>query len=267
MKKGTHHTEESRRKLSEITKQLWSGVNYRTHMIEVHKGQKSWNKGLTVEQDSRIARPWLGKKRAPETIEKIKKAKTGKKVMFSPEHLTNLRAAIKCGKDSPHWKGRIEKICPICYKIFKVRQSKENRIYCSRQCYFEDKITKERLKKMQGMNKGKKLSKEHIKKCLRRRIPSSLEEKFQKIIDKYNLPYKYVGDGSFIIDSYNPDFINVNSKKIAIEVYARYYKRRHDLSIDRWKEERTKVFNRYGWKIIYFDETEVDDDYVLSKIK
>ena len=114
-------------------------------------------------------------------------------------------------------------------------------------------------------NSGTRIfTKEHIRKVLTRRIPSSLEELFQKIIDKYNLPYKYVGNGAFTIDHYNPDFININGQKIAIEVYARFYKLRCNKTIEEWKEKRSKVFKKYGWKIIYFDETEVKEDKVLA---
>ena len=111
---------------------------------------------------------------------------------------------------------------------------------------------------------GRKLSKEHIKNALKRRIPTSLEEKFQKIVNKYNLPYKYVGNGKFFIETYNPDFINTNHEKIAIEVYARYYKLRNSKTINEWKIERSKTFKKYGWKIIYFDETEVNKNNVLK---
>ena len=107
-------------------------------------------------------------------------------------------------------------------------------------------------------------SPETLKRILHRRIPSSLEEKFQSIIDKHNLPYKFVGNGSFTIGSYNPDFINTNSEKIAVEVYARYYKLRNHISIKKWKEERNKVFREYGWQIIYFDETQVNKNNVLN---
>jgi len=108
----------------------------------------------------------------------------------------------------------------------------------------------------------------YIRKSLRSGKPTSLEEKFQKIIDKYNLPYKYVGDGKIFIERYNPDFINTNHEKIAIEVYARYYKLRNNKSIEKWKEDRQKVFNKYGWKIIYFDEIELNSEKnVLIKIK
>ena len=109
-------------------------------------------------------------------------------------------------------------------------------------------------------------TKEQIKNLFRRRIPTSLEEKFQSIVDKYNLPYKYVGDGSFIIGRYNPDFININSEKIAIEVYARYYKKRNHDSIENWKTKRSEVFRQYGWQIIYFDEIEVNKENILNKL-
>lgn len=116
------------------------------------------------------------------------------------------------------------------------------------------------------VHKGKKLTKEQIRKTLRRRIPSSLETRFQKIIDKYSLPYKYVGDGKIFIERFNPDFINTNSKKVAIEVYARYYKSRRPESIEEWKRQRSRVFKQYGWSIVYFDETEVTEENVLKKL-
>lgn len=115
--------------------------------------------------------------------------------------------------------------------------------------------------------KGRKLTKDHVRKILTRRTPSSLEEKFLGIINKYNLPYKFTGDGSFMIENCNPDFINVNGDKIAIEVYARFYKNlRFGNKIDEWKKDRANLFMKYGWKIIYFDETEVSDDNVLHTL-
>jgi len=114
--------------------------------------------------------------------------------------------------------------------------------------------------------KGKHLSKEHVRKILTRRTPSSLEKKFQGIIKKHNLPYKFVGDGSFFIEQFNPDFINTNSEKIAVEVYASFHKKRLFGNIEKWKEERQAIFKKYGWTIIYFDETQVNEKCVLSKL-
>lgn len=125
-------------------------------------------------------------------------------------------------------------------------------------------------KKMLGKNNpfyGKHWTEEQLKNILYRRIPTSLEEKFQSIVAKYNLPYKYVGDGSFIIGRYNPDFINTNSEKIAVEVYARYYKKRNHTSIEDWKRKRAEVFKQYGWRVIYFNEIEVNEENILNKLK
>ena len=131
-------------------------------------------------------------------------------------------------------------------------------------------FTKEWRENMSRAKKGKMPkniellhSPENIKKALRRRIPTSLEEKFQEIIAKHNLPYKYVGDGSFMIGKKNPDFININSEKIAIEVYARYFKKRDNRDIEQWKQKRNRVFRKFGWKIIYFNEVEVNEENVL----
>lgn len=134
-------------------------------------------------------------------------------------------------------------------------------------------MSEECKKKISQAKKGKRpknydmlRSPEMVKKALTRRIPTSLEEAFQKIIDKHNLPYKYVGDGSFMLGHYNPDFINTNSEKIAVEVYARYYKQRDGRNIEQWKITRRETFKEYGWDIVFFDETEVNTAQVLQKL-
>ena len=128
-------------------------------------------------------------------------------------------------------------------------------------------VTDERIKRGVEKRIGRIKTKEEIKKMLRRRIPTSLEKKFQSIINKHNLPYKYVGDGSFIIGHYNPDFINTNSEKIAVEVYARFYKQLDNRNIEDWKKQRSKVFAKYGWSIIYFNEKQVNENNVLEILK
>ena len=115
--------------------------------------------------------------------------------------------------------------------------------------------------------KGRKLSAEWIRKSLRRRTPSSLEQKMIQIIKKFNLPYKFVGDGKFFIERKNPDFINCNGQKIAIEVYCRKFKTKlNNLNIEQWKQERQDIFNRYDWKILFFDETQINEKFILKTL-
>lgn len=111
------------------------------------------------------------------------------------------------------------------------------------------------------------LTKEQIRNILRRRIPSCLEKQFQNIINKHNLPYKYVGNGKFFVERFNPDFINTTSEKVAIEVYARYYKLKRPESIEEWKKKRAEVFKSYGWKLLFFDETEISEKNVLGALR
>lgn len=109
---------------------------------------------------------------------------------------------------------------------------------------------------------------ETIKKALRRHPISSLEEKFQKIVDKYQLPYRYVGNGQFFIERKNPDFININGEKKAVEVYARKHKEKlRNMTIEEWKKERQDIFAKYGWKIVFFDEVQLNEENVRSTLK
>jgi len=108
---------------------------------------------------------------------------------------------------------------------------------------------------------------ERTRNCLQRRIPSSLEEKFLAITKKHDLPYKYTGDGSFVIGHCNPDFVNTNNEKIAIEVYAKYFKEINGRNILRWKHIRRQKFAKFGWQIIFFDETQVKEEFVLTTLR
>lgn len=120
-------------------------------------------------------------------------------------------------------------------------------------------------------NKGKKtrpLSKEHIRKVLKRRPMSGLEIKFLHIVEKYKLPYKFVGNGKFFIERKNPDFININGEKKAIEVYWKRHKENiRGINIDEWKSERSKVFSKYGWNLIYIEGAEMTELKVLERLK
>ena len=80
------------------------------------------------------------------------------------------------------------------------------------------------------------------------------------------MPYKFVGNGEFIIAGKNPDFINTNGQKIAVEVYYKRHKEQFRDGVDSWKQERQELFNQYGWQIEFFDALEVNDDIILGRL-
>ena len=115
--------------------------------------------------------------------------------------------------------------------------------------------------------KGRAPSAMEIKKALRRRTMSSLEIKMIGLLARRGLPYKFVGNGDFSIGRKVPDFINCNGEKIAIEVFCRKHKEMFRGGLDRWKTERTAIFNSYGWRLIFFDETEVNEYEVVRRLE
>lgn len=115
-----------------------------------------------------------------------------------------------------------------------------------------------------AFKKGRKLTVAQIKKCLARREKSSLEIKFEKIINDHNLPYKFVGNGEFTVGRKNPDFVNTNGKKIAIEVFYKRHKNEFRGGIENWKKERTGIFKQYGWDLLFFDETQVNENSIIN---
>ena len=97
--------------------------------------------------------------------------------------------------------------------------------------------------------------------------PTSLEKEMIEIIDRNNLPYKYVGDGEFILGGKCPDFININGEKIAIEVRSKevckYFTK---ISPKKYKRNRIEHFSKYGWKcFVFFGK--LDENEILNKLR
>ena len=190
-------------------------------------------------------RHWLGKKRSQET-----RVKMG-------AHHRSMKGSL-----SPSWKGGPILIkCEICgkekyYQKWKVDRGQGR--FCSNAC---------RGVWVSRTTKGRKLTPDQVRNALRRRTPSGLELKFLHIVKEHSLPYRYVGNGAFFIEQFNPDFINTNHEKVAIEVYAKFHKELDGRTEESWKRKRSRVFKKYGWKVIYFEAKEVSEERVLSKLK
>lgn len=185
-----------------------------------------------------------------------------------------------------HTQNFINKMCNYCKEVFFATpgQLKRGRgRFCSRKCKDNFQIGKQsafsgkkhtaeanqknRLAHLgsNNANFGRKLSRETIKKILHRRPLSKLELKTQSVINKYNLPYKFVGNGKFFIENINPDFININGEKKALEVYWEKHKIMfRNKTIQEWRSERIKIANKYGWKMLFLEASDFSEQNIIN---
>jgi len=235
-RKGCSLSELTKKKIGETNRKVGTYILSEERKLELkvyRKNKKSHRKGLTLEQE-------YGKEKALEIRKRSSLSHKNKKPTYQ-----FIKGGIPWNKN----KNMID-LVPNYVNPFAGK-----------------KHTEKSKEKISLKFKGKKLSKEHIRKSLIRREKSSLEIKFENIIDKNNLPYKFVGNGEFFIERKNPDFVNTNGEKIAIEVYCRKHKEMfRNKTIEIWKQERSEIFNQYGWNLLFFDETQVTEDKVLSVI-
>lgn len=63
--------------------------------------------------------------------------------------------------------------------------------------------------------------------------------------------WRYVGDGALIIDGKNPDFVNVNGKKLLIELFGDYWHKGQRPS------DRAKIFKPFGFRTLVIWEREL----------
>lgn len=101
-------------------------------MTMFKKGYIPWNKGLTIEEDKRLAQPCLGRCHTKERIEKIRAGNLGKEV--SKE--SRLRISLsKRGNKSHFWKGGVSKPHEIIrksteYKLWREAVFKRDNYMC-----------------------------------------------------------------------------------------------------------------------------------------
>ncbi len=135
-------------------------------------------------------------------------------------------------------------------KGIPMREESKKKLQESNRKYFADLSCEEKEKWLKNVFKG-----------LRKR-PTALEKQLISMIEDNKLPYKYVGDGQFILGGKNPDFLNVNGKKQVIEAFGCFWHDVFDVA------ERIEHFRQYGFDtLIIWEDEMADTDAVISKIK
>lgn len=265
-------------------------------MSELTKGQKISLKkmGHTVSPEQRAKQSMALKGRIPSPEEKINQAKGASKfkgIKRSPEVCANVRAGmLRAGvRPSPQCIEAGHK-ARLAYHPTPEQAEKKRLANIGKHSAPKSEETKVKIRET---CKSRKWKPEHIearRQGLKRKWASLTPEQRNSWIKSAmrgcaRLPNKpevivrdmlmaiapnewqYVGDGAVIIGGCNPDFINVNGRKLIIEVFGNYWhgiKARYNSTPD----ARQAIFGEYGYKTLIIWESEVKDSQVLeSKIR
>lgn len=172
----------------------------------------------------------------------------------------------KCGKKTTSKKA---KVCKSCYieslknkKPYNYKGGRPKCVDCGKliwngftRCHVC--ASKKRWKSQEYRTRQVELTLKGL--AIRPNKPETIVKNLLEIIAPNK--FKYTGDGSFVLDRYNPDFIANDEKKI-IEVYGDYW---HNIPSNKQKDQgRLKVYNQHGYSTLIIWEHELED---LLKIK
>jgi hypothetical protein len=93
--------------------------------------------------------------------------------------------------------------------------------------------------------------------------PHKPEKQLSELLeDIYPTEWKFVGNGSLIINGLNPDFANINGKKLLMEMYGDYWHKNDNPA------DRIKLFAKYGYNTLIIWERDLrNTDKLREKIQ
>lgn len=291
---GKYHTEETKRKLREVWKRRVREDPKREHILAVLRGEASVKKcgGWTNYH-------WVYGRNNPEGYRK-KMSKAGKvggkkahgkphpwcagskNHMHRPESKAKFAEYRRNGafdnfrydwENTPLWKKKLraEKISlalkgkPKPWLCGDKNPSKRSKVKRKIREYWQNPIHRNNQRVKQLEHWGNPENRENRLRAIFagcKLRPTSVERRFMEICEKYNLPFRYCGDGSLLIGFKNPDFVESNGRKICLEVFGKYWHEPED------EGKRIKHFGKHGWKCLVIWEDELKDkDCVANRVK
>ena len=210
-------------------------------------------KKLTKEHKKKLSESLKGRKFSDEHKERISKSNKGKNhgvkgKLFTEEHKKKISNGLKGklknkGKNNPMY-GKTGINSPIYGRRHSVDSKKKMSEYQLK--IWSDKSFRD--KQIKAMMSGNRIK------------PNKQELLLLNILNKlYPNEWKFVGNGEIIINGKNPDFININGKKLLIELFGNYWHRNSN------PEDRIKCFAPYGYKTLIVWERELENANNLTK--
>lgn len=157
--------------------------------------------------------------------------------------------------------------------------NKENPKYGQDNGFFGKKHSKETRNKISTIQKRTsafhRLNKDEAFQLKRMKAmeirPTKPESLLISIINKYSLPFDYIGDGKKMIGHVNPDFIHNDGRKVCIEVFGDYWHNRKGMMWHQTEEGRKKYLSKYGYEtlILWEHEFKLDnaEEIILNKME
>ena len=158
------------------------------------------------------------------------------------------------GQRNSNYRGGKLVVCDNCgQKIYRApyRIEQQEHHFCNSKCMGEWQSTStEFAKKVFGANQLK---------------PNDQELFLENILEENYLPYKYVGDGQFILGGKCPDFLNINGQKKLIELFGKYWHNPKYFPNVQSPQDRIDYFAEYGFKTLIVWEQELKDKTSLKE--
>jgi len=210
------------------------------HSTKIRPGVKGYKHSQETKEKIRESRKNL----SAETLKKMSEAQRGRK--HSEETLKKMSEAHSGKKNHNYGKPMSEK---------------QKRVL--------SELAKRRCSTLQWKEKMEEIWK-------KRRVPKSYtlpERIFIEMCEKHNLPFRYTGDGSFWIKNLNPDFVDCNGQKIAVEVFGDYWHSpllNKKIKYYQTYDGRKKILEKYGWKLVVLWESDLKrhdaEEFVLDTL-
>lgn len=240
------------------------------------KGRIAWNKGKPHSAETRAKisakaktrfqnieyHPFYGRHHSEETKEKIRKSKIGQPGTFMGRHHNEeTKAKLKQARlGKPSWnKGLLkseETKRKLSLALLGRPRSEASRLKQSNtyKAMWQNPEYRERTIKV-------------ITQAMHRK-PNKPEKQLIELISREALPFRYTGDGSFILGGYIPDFVQCNGRKEIIELFGDYWHSKKKITWHQTELGRQMAYAQFGYKTLIIWEHELQDEQkVINRIK